>query len=187
MAAISTKDNRLPLLPDYVLSGLVRGLIVHMRLDSDNQVQCNEHHILSTEDILEDLEEIYDNGTGDDGECQPSLSAYSDFHGDKSFKDIVRMFNVLFPGQTNIIVQNISRYNGDHRSHQDEPDDWEDPNPGFTWSKKCPQGVTLMDLLEGVYLTKGSKFDFWYELFGGLTTKIVNDTVYVTTKFDHGS
>ena len=98
--------------------------------------------------------------------------------------DIVQMkvFN-----QSKLIIKNPCGYNYDRRSHRDEPDDFVDPNPSFTWEAYCPDGITIKDIVEGVYMVKGSKFDTWYELFDALDGSTTSDTVTFITKFDHGS
>ena len=48
--------------------------------------------------------------------------------------------------------------------------------------------VTLRELTELVYRIKSSKFDFWYELFEGISTHIDDKgTLFIQARFDHGS
>ncbi len=58
----------------------------------------------------------------------------------------------------------------------------------FTWSTKNRKGITLKDITEGVYRMKGSKYDWYYELFGGLVLdKIENDELTLEARFGYGS
>ena len=48
--------------------------------------------------------------------------------------------------------------------------------------------VTLRELTELIFRVKGSKFDFWYELYDGISTHIDDKgTLFIQTNFDHGS
>lgn len=42
------------------------------------------------------------------------------------------------------------------------------PVEEFVWKCKNRKGITLKQLTEGVYRMKGSKYDWWYELFEGI-------------------
>jgi len=72
---------------------------------------------------------------------------------------------VLFP-HTELYVQSSSTGNDDVKGggcgniNLSEED--------FTWQKDTPHGITLRDLTEGVYRMKGAKYDWQYELVGGL-------------------
>lgn len=58
----------------------------------------------------------------------------------------------------------------------------------FVWTIDTPDGVTLGQLTEAVYRVKGSKYDWWYELFAGITKKSFNDGhLVVNVTFDYGS
>jgi hypothetical protein len=58
----------------------------------------------------------------------------------------------------------------------------------FVWEINNPNGITFGNLVEGVYLMKCSKYDLWYELFGGI--KIINeddDSYTFEVSFDYCS
>ncbi len=58
----------------------------------------------------------------------------------------------------------------------------------FRWVIQNPSGVTLRQLTEAVYRMKGSKYDWWYELYGGLSLKEETETSYsLSVTFDYGS
>jgi len=38
----------------------------------------------------------------------------------------------------------------------------------FIWEKENKNGITLRDVVEGCYRLKGSKYDYWYEMFDGM-------------------
>src|SRR5205085_6735453 len=50
------------------------------------------------------------------------------------------------------------------------------PIDEFQWEISYAGGITLRNLVEGVYRMKGSKYDYWYELFGGLIVEENDDT-----------
>ncbi len=60
----------------------------------------------------------------------------------------------------------------------------------FKWTCHNPSGITLKDLTEAVYRMKGSKYDYWYELYGSITVELNNpdkQTATVEVDFDYGS
>lgn len=62
------------------------------------------------------------------------------------------------------------------------------PVSEFTYTINNSNGITLRDLTECVYRMKGSKYDWWYELYGSVvvTDRTVN-SVTVSVDFDYGS
>jgi hypothetical protein len=42
------------------------------------------------------------------------------------------------------------------------------PVEDFIWTVQNDSGITLQNIVECVYRLKGSKYDWWYELFGGV-------------------
>lgn len=46
---------------------------------------------------------------------------------------------------------------------------------------------SLHQLVTGLHKIKSHHFDYWYELFGGSTTKLKDDVINITCDFDHGS
>lgn len=59
----------------------------------------------------------------------------------------------------------------------------------FEYTIKNPNGITLKDLTECVYRMKGSKYDWWYELYSGIKIDCDNVPGYISleAKFDYGS
>lgn len=58
----------------------------------------------------------------------------------------------------------------------------------FTWTETNPTGITLRNLTEAVYRLKGSKYDFWYELYSGISVvDTVGDHIYLKADFGYGS
>lgn len=60
----------------------------------------------------------------------------------------------------------------------------------FTYTIENPEGITVKDLIEVAYRLKGSKYDFWYELFGGTIIrdliKLENDNYELRVEFGFG-
>jgi hypothetical protein len=58
----------------------------------------------------------------------------------------------------------------------------------FVWEVNNPNGITLSNLVEGVYRMKGSKYDLWYELFCNIELINEDDNSYtIQVNFDYGS
>lgn len=61
----------------------------------------------------------------------------------------------------------------------------------FGYEIKNPGGITLKELTEAVYRMKGSKYDYWYEMYSGIEIDGYDeeDPEYITieAKFDYGS
>ncbi len=56
----------------------------------------------------------------------------------------------------------------------------------FVWTVETPDGITLRHLTEGVYRMKGSKYDWWYELFDGIGCQsIENGRLTIEVDFDY--
>ncbi len=49
------------------------------------------------------------------------------------------------------------------------------------------ENPTIMTFAEACYRIKGNKFDYWYELYGGIDLKVDEDTYWIDVGFDHGS
>lgn len=61
------------------------------------------------------------------------------------------------------------------------------PVSDFRWEITRPEGLTLRDVVEGLYRMKGSKYDWWYELMGAPEIRETDDTVFIEVDFDYGS
>ena len=62
------------------------------------------------------------------------------------------------------------------------------PLSEFKWDCTNPSGINIKDIAEGVYRMKGSKYDWWYEMFSDNSKYIIkNDTVHFEIDFDYGS
>jgi hypothetical protein len=58
----------------------------------------------------------------------------------------------------------------------------------FNYTIKNKAGITLKNLTEGVYRMKGSKYDWWYELYGGINIGYLNEKhCLIKADFDYGS
>lgn len=56
----------------------------------------------------------------------------------------------------------------------------------YCTTRNC-DGITLRDLTTAAYQMKGSKYDWWYELYSGITIKIRDSTATIKIEFDYGS
>lgn len=61
------------------------------------------------------------------------------------------------------------------------------PVSDFRWEINRPNGLSLRDVVEGMYRMKGSKYDWWYELMGSPSIRETDDTLYVHVDFDYGT
>lgn len=61
------------------------------------------------------------------------------------------------------------------------------PHSDFQWTIQTSQGLTLRQLSEGIYRLKGSKYDFYYELFIGVSLTQTDGRYHGCVGFDHGS
>jgi hypothetical protein len=62
------------------------------------------------------------------------------------------------------------------------------PIDDFKYTIKNKSGITLRNLTEGVYRMKGSKYDWWYELYGYIDIECLNGKHYsVKANFGYGS
>ncbi|AVL93896.1 hypothetical protein mvi_536 [Megavirus vitis] len=59
------------------------------------------------------------------------------------------------------------------------------PVEDFKYTIINENGITMRDVFEVVYRLKGSKYDFWYELFSGIDIKKQTDN-YIKFKVDFG-
>lgn len=58
----------------------------------------------------------------------------------------------------------------------------------FVWEVNNPNGITLSNLVEGVYRMKGSKYDLWYELFCNIELINEDENSYtIQANFGYGS
>ena len=62
------------------------------------------------------------------------------------------------------------------------------PSDEFVYTIESADGITLRDLTEAVYRMKGSKYDWWYELYTSLrVTKEDEGHLHLEVDFDYGS
>ena len=57
----------------------------------------------------------------------------------------------------------------------------------FVWTQSNPTGLTIRNLTEAVYRMKGSKYDWWYELYSGTTFEINENKLVMNVSFGYGS
>jgi len=56
----------------------------------------------------------------------------------------------------------------------------------FIWETSNENGITLRDVVEGCYRLKGSKYDYWYELFGEIVEEKSSDDSTIRFKVSYG-
>lgn len=62
------------------------------------------------------------------------------------------------------------------------------PIDDFNYQIVNSGGITVRDIVECVYRMKGSKYDWWYELYGGIEDlDIDNEHLQFTIRFEYGS
>lgn len=66
------------------------------------------------------------------------------------------------------------------------------PTEEFKWTMKNPTGITFQNVVEAAYRMKGSKYDWWYELYSGITAEKPKpdqapNELYLSMDFDYGS
>lgn len=58
----------------------------------------------------------------------------------------------------------------------------------WVWNKTRETGLTIRDITEACYMLKGSKFDFWYELYQSIQLlEFTGEHAAIEIHFDHGS
>lgn len=94
---------------------------------------------------------------------------------------------VIFSGLT--VLKICSKQQGNKDNRGGGCGDLKIPKDQFKWEKECVHGITLRDMTEAVYRMKGSKYDWWYELYGGCVFKIDKNTktLNISVSFDYGS
>lgn len=92
---------------------------------------------------------------------------------------------VLLP-KKHLVMYSCSTGNSDVRGGGcgDEEFDVED----FVWEITNENGITLKDLTEAAYRLKGSKYDYWYELYEGIRLeKETKKGYHVEINYGYGS
>lgn len=101
------------------------------------------------------------------------------------FDDKFDWNRVIWPEMTKVTVYTDRIGNKDHRGggcgNSFVKFDVED----FTWTAKKSDGITLKEMAECIYRIKGSKYDYWYELYGGILLK-KTDGKHLTYYADFG-
>lgn len=93
---------------------------------------------------------------------------------------------VVFPGITKMEMYSLQPGNDDSRGGGcgDMGFKLED----FKWTVTSKEGITLRQVTEAAYRLKGSKYDWWYELFYGIKLKkTVNQEISLLIDFGYGS
>ena len=113
--------------------------------------------------------------------------------GDLDNEELIWVEELLERGfWDNVVVENVKQVicingrgvNTDYRSGSAEVKD-EDLRCRMVVSNNK---VTIRELTELVYRIKGSKFDFYYELYEGISTHLDDKgTLFIEADFDHGS
>lgn len=93
---------------------------------------------------------------------------------------------VPVPGVTNLHV--YSTYNGNTDVRGGGCGELNIPVGEFDYTIVNNSGITIRDVVEATYRMKGSKYDYWYELFSCFENFTINgDTMTFEVNFDYGS
>lgn len=112
------------------------------------------------------------------------LSFHSDF--DTGIKNLDWEFLVFGPEITSFHISSSRTGNKDSRGGGCG-NLWL-PLDDFKYKITNKNGITLANVTEAAYRMKGSKYDWWYELYSGLTIKKRTKTaVHAEINFDYGS
>ena len=109
---------------------------------------------------------------------------------DEKFMDLLKKNETMkvicnLPDTVNrIILINLSGGNTDSRGGGcgEIFKDWE-----FYYERDFNNQKTFLDFVKLIYRMKGSKYDYWYELYGGFESHISESTLYIAVSFGHGS
>lgn len=91
--------------------------------------------------------------------------------------------SVIIRGITRVYAINPRGSNVDPRSggsHMFNPED-------YYWDQMIDNQLTLYDLASIAYRLKGSKYDWWYELYSSCKFYLDKSVLYMVLSFDHGS
>nr|WBF70696.1 hypothetical protein [Megavirus caiporensis] len=85
-------------------------------------------------------------------------------------------------------ITGYSKLTGNNDNRGGGCGDYHIPVQDFKYTIINENGITIRDIFEIVYRLKGSKYDFWYELFSGIRIKKQTDN-YIKFKvyFNYGS
>jgi hypothetical protein len=127
---------------------------------------------------------------GSDGEEEEGDTGIS-IHNQMN-KDIIKLITKkgwdtpIIKGVTHFTVESNQTGNDDSRGGGCGGLDF--TKEDFIYNKELGSNViTLKDITEGCYRMKGSKYDWWYELFSGVGYRIHNGGVTFTVDFGYGS
>ncbi len=99
-----------------------------------------------------------------------------DFDWDKSLVEEWKWITVLFPDFTRLTV------------HSAVCENIQFLEKDFTWTVDTPQGITLRHLTKGVYCMKGSKYNWWHDLFSKIScTSTVDNHLSIEAHFAYKS
>jgi len=85
-------------------------------------------------------------------------------------------------------IKVISRKNGNKDNRGGGCGNLELPVEDFEYTIVNKDGITLRNVTEAVYRVKGSKYDWWNELYCGINIMSKTlDTIVIEVKFDYGS
>ena len=94
-----------------------------------------------------------------------------------------KIFTEIPDTVTKMVLINLDGGNTDNRSKGcDGIPKWE-----YYFEVPFSNQLTFVDFTKLIYRTKGSYYDFWYELYCGFYSRIEGDTIYIATTYDHGS
>ena len=93
--------------------------------------------------------------------------------------------SVIFPHITKIVA--ISDKEGNKDSRGGGCGCCEFNITEFIWEETFTNGVKLFDLASVIYRLKGSKYDWWYELYDHSKFIIIENTLFINVNFAYGS
>lgn len=92
---------------------------------------------------------------------------------------------VINPSWTKLKVTSIDTGNGDSRGGGCGKLNLKLSD--FVWEKERIGGLTVRDLTQAVYRMKGSKYDWWYELYSDTEFMFEDGILNMKVNFDYGS
>jgi hypothetical protein len=96
-------------------------------------------------------------------------------------------WNTLIVDQELKIAVGKSKRNGNTDNRGGGCGNLKIPIEDFEYTVKNKNGITIKDITEIVYRLKGSKYDWWYELFCCVENiKLDDHSIEFTTDFDYG-
>ena len=159
---------------NYLLSELVRNAIedvflhpVSLKLIWKKRtplMKADFYEFYNPTDIPEDFEHTYTIAPHFESRLLNSVTQHS-FANVDDLLSIIKWHTILLPF-TKLHMSSTQTGNDDSRGggcgHLELAQE------DFQWKINTPEGITLQHLTEAAYRLKGSKYDYWFELCGGI-------------------